>query len=53
MRNDEGALLRALELLETSRTVWLAEPGSFAGRRRGEKVMHRRTPVAVCSRGPN
>ncbi|MFJ7423318.1 hypothetical protein ACIQXD_32645 [Streptomyces uncialis] len=40
----EGALLRALELLETSRSVWLAEPESFAERRREEKVMHRRTP---------
>ncbi|WP_371572543.1 hypothetical protein [Streptomyces sp. NBC_01314] len=44
VRNDEAALLRALEMLEASRAVWLTEMESFANRRRSEKAMHRRTP---------
>ncbi|WP_171165158.1 hypothetical protein [Streptomyces sp. I05A-00742] len=44
LRNDEKALLRALEMLEASRTVWIRETEAFAGHRRGEKARHRRTP---------
>lgn len=44
LRNDEAALLRALEMLEASRVVWLTEMETFADRRRSEKSMHRRTP---------
>ncbi|MFJ5776255.1 hypothetical protein [Streptomyces sp. NPDC093094] len=44
LRNDETALLHALEKLEASRTVWLREIESFADRRRTEKALHRRTP---------
>ncbi|GHG78753.1 hypothetical protein [Streptomyces griseocarneus] len=44
LRNDEKALLRALEMLEASRTVWIRETEAFAEHRRGEKTRHRRTP---------
>lgn len=44
LRNDEAALLHALERLEASRTVWLREMESFADRRRACKARHRRTP---------
>lgn len=44
LRNDEAALLRALDMLETSRAVWLTEVATFADRRRSEKSLHRRSP---------
>ncbi|MFF8545040.1 hypothetical protein ACF060_32950 [Streptomyces werraensis] len=44
LRNDETALLHALEKLEGSRTVWLQEVASFADRRRVDKTRHHRTP---------
>ncbi|MEU1816838.1 hypothetical protein ABZ543_16790 [Streptomyces roseifaciens] len=44
LRNDEGALLRALEMLEASRAVWIRETETFAEHRREEKARHRRTP---------
>ncbi|GGQ33273.1 hypothetical protein GCM10010266_65650 [Streptomyces griseomycini] len=44
LRNDETALLHALEKLEASRTVWLGEVESFADRRRADKARHQRTP---------
>jgi hypothetical protein len=47
LRNDERALLRALDMLEQSRNVWLAEMSAFADRRRAEKRRHRRTPPAA------
>jgi hypothetical protein len=48
LRTDEGALLRALERLELSRSAWLAEERAFAARRREEKrLTHRRTPTAA------
>ena len=46
LKADEGALLRALEILETSRHVWLADMDTFATRRRAEKLLHRRSPTA-------
>lgn len=46
LKADEGALLRALEILETSRSAWLAEMEAFATRRRAEKKQHRRSPTA-------
>ncbi|MEW1868694.1 hypothetical protein AB0420_11135 [Streptomyces caelestis] len=44
LRNDETALLHALEKLEASRTVWLREVESFADRRRTDKARHQRAP---------
>jgi hypothetical protein len=44
LRNDESALLHALQKLEASRAVWIREMESFAGRRRDEKARHRRVP---------
>ncbi|GGR36044.1 hypothetical protein GCM10015536_47310 [Streptomyces griseomycini] len=44
LRNDETALLHALEKLEASRTVWLRKVESFADRRRADKARHQRTP---------
>lgn len=46
LKRDEQALIRALDLLETSRNTWLAELDAFAARRRVEKQHHRRTPSA-------
>ncbi|WP_245651688.1 GNAT family N-acetyltransferase [Streptosporangium amethystogenes] len=37
VRTDEAALLRALDILETSREAWLAEMAAFALRRTTEK----------------
>jgi hypothetical protein len=45
LRAEENALLRALDVLELSRAVWLAETRAFAARRRAEKRQHRR-PLA-------
>ncbi|MEY9904870.1 hypothetical protein ABIA35_001086 [Catenulispora sp. MAP12-49] len=45
LKVDEGALLRALEILETSRGAWLAEMDAYAARRRAEKKRHRRSPT--------
>ncbi|MGW3353737.1 hypothetical protein ACWDA3_61630 [Nonomuraea rubra] len=44
---DEDALLRALDVLEISREVWLTEIEAFASRRLAEKRQHRRTPSAA------
>jgi hypothetical protein len=55
LRNDETALLLALEKLEASRAVWLGELESFAERRRADKARHRRTPRQAevrCLFGP-
>jgi hypothetical protein len=50
LKRDEEALLRALDVLETSRRAWLAELDAFAARRRVEKQRHRRTPTAAEQR---
>lgn len=47
LRNDETALLHALQKLEASRAVWLREIESFADRRRAAKARHERTPRQV------
>ena len=44
LKRDEVALVAALERVERSREMWLAEMSAFAGRRRAEKIGHRRTP---------
>ncbi|MFG2838758.1 hypothetical protein ACGFYE_27600 [Streptomyces zaomyceticus] len=44
LRRDSTALLRALDILETSRAVRIAEGASFAARRRAEKAAGLRTP---------
>ncbi|MFF4573405.1 hypothetical protein [Streptomyces sp. NPDC001410] len=49
LRRDPAALLRALETLEASRTVWLAEVESFAVRRHAEKAAGRRTPGRITT----
>jgi hypothetical protein len=43
-RWDGAALVRAIELLEDSRAVWLAELDAFAAARRTEKTAGRRCP---------
>lgn len=50
LKRDEEALLRALNVLETSRAAWLADIEAFAARRRAEKREHRRTPSAADRR---
>ncbi|WP_328491547.1 hypothetical protein OHS59_01515 [Streptomyces sp. NBC_00414] len=47
LRHDEAALLRALDMLELSRNVWLTELEAFADRRRTEKRQNRRIPSAT------
>lgn len=48
LKRDEEALLRALDVLETSRAAWLAEVEDFGARRRVEKQeRHQRTPSAA------
>jgi hypothetical protein len=47
MNADEEALIRALDILEASRNVWLAEIKAFAARRRAEKRRHRRSPTTA------
>ncbi|MGN9821767.1 hypothetical protein ACTMUQ_41525 [Streptomyces sp. SD11] len=47
LRHDEAALLRALDMLELSRNVWLTELEAFADRRRAEKRQNRRRPSAA------
>ncbi|MFH9722609.1 hypothetical protein ACH4M4_06545 [Streptomyces sp. NPDC017254] len=44
LRRDTAALLRALDVLEASRAVRVAERASFAARRRAEKAAGLRTP---------
>ncbi|MEV4937855.1 hypothetical protein [Streptomyces zaomyceticus] len=44
LRRDSTALLRALDALESSRAVRIAEGASFAARRRAEKAAGLRTP---------
>ncbi|RSN67571.1 hypothetical protein [Actinomadura sp. WAC 06369] len=44
VRRDVPALLRALDVLEASRSVLLAETAAFAAVRRAEKAAGRRTP---------
>ncbi|KAB2350703.1 hypothetical protein [Actinomadura rudentiformis] len=44
IRRDVPALLRALDVLEASRTIWLAEMETFAANRRAEKSAGRRSP---------
>ncbi|WP_328488623.1 hypothetical protein [Streptomyces zaomyceticus] len=44
LRRDSTALLRALDILEASRAVRIAEGASFAARRRAEKAAGLRTP---------
>ncbi|MCD9145642.1 hypothetical protein [Streptomyces albireticuli] len=44
LRNDERALLRAMEMLEASRRVRMREAEAFAAHRRAEKARQRRTP---------
>ncbi len=44
---DEETLVRALDILEASRSVWLAEMEAFTARRRAEKRQHRRSPSAA------
>ncbi|MEV0403871.1 hypothetical protein [Actinoallomurus sp. NPDC050550] len=41
---DDGPLLRALDLLEASRDVWMAELRGYEQQRRREKREGRRTP---------
>jgi hypothetical protein len=56
LRRDPAALLRALDTLESSRAVRLAELEAFAERRRAEKPTGRRTPRPVDTarlRGPH
>ena len=43
-RHDEAALLRALDALTTSRSLWMAELDAYAVRRREAKRLGRRTP---------
>jgi hypothetical protein len=43
-RQDESALLRALDRLTVSRELWLAEVDAYATRRRNAKRLGRRTP---------
>ncbi|RAY10660.1 hypothetical protein DPM19_34460 [Actinomadura craniellae] len=50
LRKDENALLRALDMLELSRTAWLTEMRAFADRRREEKRCPRRTSSAAETR---
>ncbi|NRQ31482.1 hypothetical protein HII36_06455 [Nonomuraea sp. NN258] len=50
LRRDESALIRALDVLELSRSAWLAEIDAFAARRRLEKRKHRRSPLASETR---
>ncbi|MEV0271446.1 hypothetical protein AB0H43_21930 [Hamadaea sp. NPDC050747] len=45
LRRDDAALMAALDRVELSRDVWLAEMSAFASRRRAEKNEHRRTPT--------
>ncbi|MFD0599440.1 hypothetical protein ACFQZ4_49865 [Catellatospora coxensis] len=45
LRRDDAALAAALDRVERSRGVWLAEMSAFASRRRAEKDEHRRTPT--------
>jgi hypothetical protein len=48
LKRDEEALLRALDVLETSRAAWLAEVEAFGARRRAEKQQRQqRTPSAA------
>ncbi|WP_143220664.1 hypothetical protein [Actinomadura sp. CNU-125] len=46
VRRDVPALVRALDVLEASRSVRLAEDAAFAAVRRAEKAAGRRTPYA-------
>ena len=43
-RSDEAALVRALDLLQASRAVWLVAIEDYAATRRAEKRHGRRTP---------
>ncbi|MFF0199283.1 hypothetical protein [Streptomyces sp. NPDC005017] len=55
LRADPAALLRALDTLEESRAVSIAETAAFAVRRTAEKAAGRRTPSAsdkAALRGP-
>jgi hypothetical protein len=45
LKADEEALIRALDILEASRSARLAEMDAFAIRRRAEKRRHRRSPT--------
>ncbi|MFG2056874.1 hypothetical protein ACGFI9_22920 [Micromonospora sp. NPDC048930] len=45
LKRDDVALIAALETVERSREVQLAEMSAFASRRRAEKDEHRRTPT--------
>ncbi|MBE1531639.1 hypothetical protein [Actinomadura algeriensis] len=47
VRRDVPALVRALDVLEASRSVRLAEEAAFAAARRAEKAAGRRTPRAA------
>jgi hypothetical protein len=44
IRRDGSALLRALDVLERSRSVWLEETETFTAMRRTEKARGRRSP---------
>lgn len=43
-RQDEAALVRAVEVLEASRAAWQAEVKEYARRRRAEKARGHRRP---------
>ncbi len=46
-RRDEAALLRAVDMLSSSRDLWLMDVANYASRRREAKCMGRRSPGAT------
>ncbi len=46
---DSAALLRAMDALEASHTVWLRERAAFAAARRAEKTAGRRSPRCAAA----
>jgi hypothetical protein len=50
-RRDEGALLRAMDMLSSSRDLWLVELGDYARQRKRAKRMGRRIP-GIAEPGP-
>jgi hypothetical protein len=46
-RRDEAALLRAVDMLSSSRDLWLVELGDYAGRRKEAKRVGQRSPGAT------